>query len=179
MAFRIQVYDQVDPLTVLNLNLLSLNYALTPERARLIRRFDPRPFPFFMLYAVDQGLIVGQVGVYHLPMMIIEGPVDLGGVCAVCTLSPGRVKINLVGQLPWYIRFYLGIRCSPANAQTPEQAANHLINLATQPEVNGKYIEADSGTFLEACSSEESYDGEIAKCLREVSERLVNQHFDY
>lgn len=85
MEFRIQEYDQVDPLSVLNLNLLSLNYALTPERVRLIRQLDPRPFPFFMLYAVDEGLVVGQVGVYRLPMMTIEGPEDLGGVCPVCT----------------------------------------------------------------------------------------------
>jgi GNAT superfamily N-acetyltransferase len=85
MAIRILEYDQVDPLGVLNLNLLSLNYALTPERVALIRQHDLRPFPFFGVYAVDDGFVAGQVGVYRLSMMTAEGPEDVGGVCAVCT----------------------------------------------------------------------------------------------
>ena len=38
---KIVEYDQVDPLGVLHLNLLSLGYALTPEKVALIRRLDP------------------------------------------------------------------------------------------------------------------------------------------
>jgi GNAT superfamily N-acetyltransferase len=82
---KILEYDQVDPLMVLHLNLLSLRYALTPERVALIRRLDPRPFPFFALYAVDQGIVVGQVGVFRLPVVTTEGPEDVGGVWAVST----------------------------------------------------------------------------------------------
>jgi hypothetical protein len=46
---QIVEYDVADPLEVLHLNLLSLGFALTPERAALIRRLDKRPFPFFAL----------------------------------------------------------------------------------------------------------------------------------
>jgi hypothetical protein len=62
-------YDSVDPAGVLSLNLTSLDYALTPERVALIRRLDPRPFPFFGLYAVEEGIVAGQVLVYRLLMM--------------------------------------------------------------------------------------------------------------
>ena len=82
---KIVEYDAVDPLGVLHLNLSSLGYALTPERAALIRRVDARPFPFFGVYAVEDGVVVGQVGVYRLPMVSTEGREDVGGVCAVCT----------------------------------------------------------------------------------------------
>jgi GNAT superfamily N-acetyltransferase len=85
MTIRILQYDQVNPLGVLHLNLLGLDYALTPERVELIRQLDPRPFPFFGLYAVDDGFVAGQVGVYRLPMMTAAGPEDVGGVYAVCT----------------------------------------------------------------------------------------------
>jgi len=78
-------YDSIDPAGVLSLNLTSLDYALTPERAALIRRLDPRPFPFFGLYAVEDGIVAGQVLVYRLPVMTSEGPEDAGGICAVCT----------------------------------------------------------------------------------------------
>ena len=78
-------YDQVDPQQVLFLNHHALGWPLTPERAVLIRRLDPRPFPFFGIYAVENGNVAGQVLVYRLPMMSIEGPVDVGGVAAVCT----------------------------------------------------------------------------------------------
>jgi NAD(P)-dependent dehydrogenase (short-subunit alcohol dehydrogenase family) len=98
---------------------------------------------------------------------------------AACTLSPGLVKTNLVSHLPWYVRFYFDIRCRLGHAQTPEQAAGHFLDLANRPDVNGKYFEADSGILIEARSSEESYDTEIAKHLWKVSEDLVHQHFDY
>jgi ribosomal protein S18 acetylase RimI-like enzyme len=78
-------YDQVDPVDVLDLNLLSLGYPLTPERAALIRALDERPFPFFALYAVEDGIIAGQVGVYRLPVMTTDGPQEVGGAWAVCT----------------------------------------------------------------------------------------------
>jgi ribosomal protein S18 acetylase RimI-like enzyme len=78
-------YDQIDPADVLGLNLLSLNYALTPERAALIRRLDDRPFPFFGLYAVEDGVIAGQVLIYRLTIESTDRPEDVGGMCAVCT----------------------------------------------------------------------------------------------
>jgi GNAT superfamily N-acetyltransferase len=78
-------YDSIDPAGVLSLNLTSLDYALTPERAALIRRLDPRPFPFFGLNSVEDGIVAGQVLVYRLSVMTGEGPEDAGGICAVCT----------------------------------------------------------------------------------------------
>jgi ribosomal protein S18 acetylase RimI-like enzyme len=78
-------YDSVDPAGVLSLNMTSLDYALTLERVALIRRLDPRPFPLYGVYAIEDEIVVGQVLVYRLPMMTIEGPEHVGGICAVCT----------------------------------------------------------------------------------------------
>lgn len=82
---RIVEYDDVDPLQVLHINLLCLDFALTPELVRLIRRMDPRPFPFFALYAVEGNAVVGQVGVFRLPVVSIAGAAEVGGVWAVST----------------------------------------------------------------------------------------------
>ncbi len=82
---RIVEYDAVDPLQVLHINLLCLDFALTPELAALIRRMDPRPFPFFALYALEGSTVLGQVGVFRLPMISTAGATDVGGVWAVST----------------------------------------------------------------------------------------------
>lgn len=82
---NIAEYDHADALGVLSLNLLSLGYALTPELIKTIRRLDKRPFPFFALYAIEDNIIVGQIGVFRLPTITTEGPEDVGGVWAVST----------------------------------------------------------------------------------------------
>ena len=82
---KIVEYDDVDPLEVLHLNLLGLGFPLTPERVALIRRLDPRPFPFVALYAIVDENVAGQVGVFRLPLVTTDGPEDVGGVWAVCT----------------------------------------------------------------------------------------------
>jgi GNAT superfamily N-acetyltransferase len=82
---KILEYDQVDPLSVLQLNLLALDFPLTPEHASHIRRSDPRPFPFFAIYAVEDNNVLGQVGVFRLPMVSTEGREDVGAVWAVST----------------------------------------------------------------------------------------------
>lgn len=82
---RIVEYDDVDPLQVLHLNLLCLDFALTPELVSLIRRMDPRPFPFFALYALEGSTVAGQVGVFRLPMVSAAGATEVGGVWAVST----------------------------------------------------------------------------------------------
>ncbi|MCP5095834.1 MAG: GNAT family N-acetyltransferase [Chloroflexi bacterium] len=81
---KILEYDDVDPLGVLQLNLLSLGYALTPEKVSLIRSLDARPFPFFALYVIEDGIVAGQVGIYRLPMITVNGPEEVGGICAMC-----------------------------------------------------------------------------------------------
>ena len=82
---KILPYDEVDPLQVLHLTRLALDFALTPEHAAHIRRTDPRPFPCLTVNAVEEGLVLGQVGVFRLPMVSIEGREDVGGVWAVST----------------------------------------------------------------------------------------------
>ncbi len=82
---KIVEYDNVDPLSVLDLNLLCFRFALTPEMAIRIRRLDKRAFPFLAIYAVDNGRVMGQTGVFRLPVMTVEGPEDVGGIWAMCT----------------------------------------------------------------------------------------------
>ncbi len=81
---KILEYGQVDPLEVLHLNMLCLGFQLTPERAALIHLHDPRAFPFFCLYAQVDNTVVGQVGVFRLPVVSTEGADEVGGVWAVC-----------------------------------------------------------------------------------------------
>jgi GNAT superfamily N-acetyltransferase len=78
-------YDEVDPVGVFHLTMLALGFALTPEHAAHIRRTDPRPFPCLAVCAVDDGIVIGHVGVFRLPMMTTGGREDVGGVWAVST----------------------------------------------------------------------------------------------
>jgi GNAT superfamily N-acetyltransferase len=82
---KIVEYDDVDPISVLYVSQLALDFTLTPELAARIRQSDPRPFPFLALYAVEDDEVLGQVGVFRLPMISMEGREDVGGVWAVST----------------------------------------------------------------------------------------------
>ncbi|UCG23132.1 MAG: GNAT family N-acetyltransferase, partial [Chloroflexota bacterium] len=82
---NIVTYDDLDPFDILDLNVLCFNFALTPEMVSKIRRLDRRPFPFFALYAVDQARALGQVGVFQVPLMTAQGPVEAGAIWAMCT----------------------------------------------------------------------------------------------
>lgn len=82
---KILEYDAVDPWHVLDLNLLCFRFALTPETAARIRRLDARAFPFLAIYAVDDGRVVGQTGLFRLPAMTVNGPEAVGGIWAMCT----------------------------------------------------------------------------------------------
>lgn len=84
---RILDYDDADPWQVLQLTLLALDFPLTPERAAQIRRTDPRPFPCLTINAVEEGTVLGQVGVFRLPMISTEGREDVGGLWALATLT--------------------------------------------------------------------------------------------
>jgi GNAT superfamily N-acetyltransferase len=86
---KILSYDDVNPLQVLHLTMLALDFPFTPERAAHIRRTDPRPFPCFTVNAVEEDMVLGQVGVFRLPMISTEGREDVGGVWAVST-HPGH-----------------------------------------------------------------------------------------
>src|SRR5512144_2447155 len=78
-------YDEVDPLQVLHLSMLALEFPLTPERAAHIRRTDRRPLHCFTVNAIEDDRVLGQVGVFRLPMISTEGREDVGGVWAVST----------------------------------------------------------------------------------------------
>jgi len=95
---KILEYDDVDPVSVLDLNLLSLGYPLTPELVARIRHLDQRPFPFFGLYAVEGGTTAGQVLLYRLPGVTSEGPEDFGAVAAVAT-HPAFSRRGIAAQL--------------------------------------------------------------------------------
>jgi GNAT superfamily N-acetyltransferase len=88
LIMKILEYEDIDPLAAFNLSMLALDFPLTPEHAQHIRRTDPRPFPFLAVYAVEEGTVVGQVGVFRLPVMTTEGMEDMGGIWAVST-HPG------------------------------------------------------------------------------------------
>lgn len=82
---KILDYNDVHPLSVLNLTMLALDFPFTPEYAAHIRRTDPRPFPCLTINAVHNELVLGQVGLFRLPFISTEGREDVGGVWAVST----------------------------------------------------------------------------------------------
>jgi GNAT superfamily N-acetyltransferase len=82
---KILDYDEVNPLQVLHVTMLALDFPLTPEHAAHIRQTDPRPFPYLTVNAVEDERVLGQVGVFRLPMISTEGREDVGGVWAVST----------------------------------------------------------------------------------------------
>jgi GNAT superfamily N-acetyltransferase len=81
---EIVTYDDVDPFDVLDLNVLCFNFALTPELVAKIRVLDRRPFQFFALYAVDQGRVLGQVGVFRVPLVTCLDLLEAGAIWAMC-----------------------------------------------------------------------------------------------
>ncbi|HEY5730797.1 MAG TPA: GNAT family N-acetyltransferase [Anaerolineales bacterium] len=95
---RILEYNEVDPLQVLHLTMLALDFPFTPEHAAYIRRTDPRPFPFFTLNSVEDDRVLGQVGVFLLPMISTEGREDVGGVWAVST-HPAHSGLGVASAL--------------------------------------------------------------------------------
>lgn len=82
---KILDYNDVNPLQVLHLTMLALDFPFTPELAAHIRLTDPRPFPCLTVNAVENDLVLGQVGVFRLPMISMEGYEDVGGVWPVST----------------------------------------------------------------------------------------------
>jgi len=95
---KILEYNDVDPLSVLHLTMLALDFPFTPEHAAHIRRTDPRPFPFFTLNAVEDDMVLGQVGVFRLPMISPNGREDVGGVWAVST-HPAHSGLRVASAL--------------------------------------------------------------------------------
>jgi GNAT superfamily N-acetyltransferase len=78
-------YNEIDPMSAFNLSMLALDFQLTPEHAAHIRKTDPRPLPCFAIYAVEGDKVLGQMGIFRLPMISTEGRQDVGGIWAVST----------------------------------------------------------------------------------------------
>lgn len=95
---KIVEYNDVDPLKVMHLNQLALDFALSPETVARIRQSDPRPFPCLAVYAVEDDVLLGQVGIFRLPMISTKGREDVGGVWAVST-HPQYAGRGIASQL--------------------------------------------------------------------------------
>jgi GNAT superfamily N-acetyltransferase len=82
---EIREYNDIDPLDVFFLNQLALDFPLTPELAAQMRDSDPRPFPCLAIYAVENEQVLGQAGIFRLPMVSTGGREDVGGIWAFST----------------------------------------------------------------------------------------------
>lgn len=77
---KILAYNDVDPMEVLQLNLLGRDAVFSPESVAALRRADPRVFPWLTLNALERGSVAGQVGAFRLPVVSTEGESQVGGV---------------------------------------------------------------------------------------------------
>lgn len=95
---KVLEYDDVDPLQVLHLTMIALDFQFSPEHAAYICRTDPRPFPCFTVNAVENDMVLGQVGVFRLPVISTEGREDVEGIWAVST-HPGHARRAVASRL--------------------------------------------------------------------------------
>lgn len=91
-------YDNVDPIKAMYLARLSQDFAITPEMAVQIRLTEPRAFPCLAIFAVEGDTILGQLGLFRLPMVSTEGREDVGGVWAVST-HPHSARKEIISFL--------------------------------------------------------------------------------
>jgi GNAT superfamily N-acetyltransferase len=95
---RILEYDDVDPLKAMAVPQLALDFPMSPEKVAYLRQTDPRPFPCLAIYAVEDDLVLGQVGIFRLPMVSVDGREDVGGIWAVST-HPQFAKRGVASRL--------------------------------------------------------------------------------
>ena len=111
---KILEYDQVDALGVFQVTMLASGFPLTPEHAAHLRRTDPRPLPCLSLCAVQDGVVIGHVGISGLPMLTSEGREDVGGIWAVSThpqyTGRGVAYLLLTGRMS---------ACAPQDCVSP------------------------------------------------------------
>jgi NAD(P)-dependent dehydrogenase (short-subunit alcohol dehydrogenase family) len=101
-----------------------------------------------------------------------------GSGVTVHTVSPRFTRTNLSKHYPWYVRLIATFRMWQARAVSPEIGANDVLFPLLAPglkEQTGKYFVNSQ----EAESSPESYNLEDARRLWEISERLVEQSFEF
>jgi len=83
---EIRCYDEVDPLSVLRLNMTVLGFPLTPALAAALRQHDHRFQDCLCFYAVVDGALAGQAGLLINDVETLVGPMRFGAAWAVCTL---------------------------------------------------------------------------------------------
>jgi hypothetical protein len=76
---RIKVYDSVDPLSILQLNLLALDFALSPEHVALFRQSGPRRSPCLAIH-----------NEHHNELFRLD--IHCRCACDVCTSFPTRIS---------------------------------------------------------------------------------------
>lgn len=137
---KIVEYNSVDPVKVMYLAKLALDFALTPEVAAHIRQSDPRPFPCLAIYAVEEDALLGQVGIFRLPMVSIEGREDVGGIWAVSThpqYAERGVASHLLEEAHARMRS-AGLRFSTLGTNRYRVAHNYIANMDTKKRMSGR-----------------------------------------
>lgn len=82
---KIKGYDEVDGQQVLELNLKTFGWFLSPIQVELIRSVDPRTPDYVALYAVEGEEVQSQVGVVTLNTKTAEGEERVGYIWGVAT----------------------------------------------------------------------------------------------
>lgn len=82
---KICTYDEVNPEQVLDLNIQAFNWTLTFDRINKIRKLDPRVPEIFAFYAVEKGVVLGQLGIILLELETKTGKQLFGGIWGVAT----------------------------------------------------------------------------------------------
>lgn len=95
---KILEYKDIDPLSIVRLNLLNISFALESEPVGQFYRSDQGKFPFIGLYAVDENDVLGQVGIFQLPMFTNNALEEVGVVWALIT-HPAYTRRGIASYL--------------------------------------------------------------------------------
>ena len=95
---KILGYDEVDDQQVLELNMVSFRWMLTPEHVKKIKKEDARCPHYFALYAVEKEKVLSQVGFITLNTQTSSGVERVGYIWGVCT-HPKAARRGLAGEL--------------------------------------------------------------------------------
>ncbi len=94
----------------------------------------------------------------------------------VLAVAPGPTRTSLLRHYPWHLQMLERASLLVRGAQAPEEAADHLLHAATDPElagVSGKYLLEGR----EVVPSPAARDPEMARKLWELTEELLGERF--
>jgi|GEM_PF-1921535 len=95
---KIFEYSKVDWQQVLELNLTSFNWYLTPSLVSNIFNVDKRVAQYFAIYGVENGEVLGQVGILIDNTKTINGYERIGYLWALCT-KPSAFRKRVATRL--------------------------------------------------------------------------------